>query len=424
MLGNNEILLTLPFGTNVTALKPTITHTGASVTPGSGVAQDFSSPRQYVVTAQDGSQNTYSVSVRIAVNRTVYAVNSAGKLYALNGTNGTVKWQYSAGGTVASGSPCYQNGTVYFGSSDGYMNAIDASNGALRWRFLSAGSLAHTTPVVSNGVLYFGGQRAGGRGALYALNASSGALVWNNLLPQAPLGNPTVSNGKVFVSYFYGMVSLDAATGASFRSYSTSICGINPLVVNGWVFSGTESTVVSAYNVQTGANAWHYLDVPPGSPSAGASSSPTLHNGVIFNAGYTRYLYAIDSSSGALKWKYILGGGANTGYFSAPVVGNGIVYAGNTDNNVYAIDEQTGALRWRFSDAPNVGGTPNVGGINYCTVKGTMLYVGYSNGKVYALNAVTGGTIWSFDTSAPIYGGICVEENGSVAHPGHSGEQQ
>ncbi|QCK13782.1 DUF5018 domain-containing protein [Mangrovivirga cuniculi] len=51
-------------GTDVTSLVPTIqVSSGASVDPASGVAQDFSSPVTYTVTAQDGTTKDYTVTV-------------------------------------------------------------------------------------------------------------------------------------------------------------------------------------------------------------------------------------------------------------------------------------------------------------------------------------------------------------------------
>ncbi|WP_394749128.1 Ig-like domain-containing protein [Spongiimicrobium salis] len=46
-----------------TVLSPEITHTGASISPASGEAQDFSIPVEYTVTAADGSQELYTVVV-------------------------------------------------------------------------------------------------------------------------------------------------------------------------------------------------------------------------------------------------------------------------------------------------------------------------------------------------------------------------
>jgi hypothetical protein len=47
----------------VTALVPTITHTGVSVSPHTGVAQNFTNPVTYTVTAQDNSTQQYMVTV-------------------------------------------------------------------------------------------------------------------------------------------------------------------------------------------------------------------------------------------------------------------------------------------------------------------------------------------------------------------------
>jgi len=63
----HTVALTVPFGTNVTALAPTITLSRfATVAPASGVSRNFSAPLQYTVTAQDGSTQTYTATVHQA----------------------------------------------------------------------------------------------------------------------------------------------------------------------------------------------------------------------------------------------------------------------------------------------------------------------------------------------------------------------
>ncbi|WP_282144206.1 DUF5018 domain-containing protein [Cellulophaga baltica] len=66
IITGTNISVTLPAGTNVTTLSSTVTHTGASVNPTSGVAQDFSSPVEYTVTAADGTTKVYTVTVSLA----------------------------------------------------------------------------------------------------------------------------------------------------------------------------------------------------------------------------------------------------------------------------------------------------------------------------------------------------------------------
>jgi hypothetical protein len=60
------IAVTVPFGTIVTALAPTITITGASVSPDTGVAQDFTNSVTYTVTAEDSSHQDYTATVTVA----------------------------------------------------------------------------------------------------------------------------------------------------------------------------------------------------------------------------------------------------------------------------------------------------------------------------------------------------------------------
>ncbi|HSQ66046.1 MAG TPA: hypothetical protein VLM85_22645 [Polyangiaceae bacterium] len=69
-----NIALSVPFGTNVTALVATFSTTGASVAVGSTTqvsgttANDFTSPVAYKVTAADSSTKTYTVTVTIAAS--------------------------------------------------------------------------------------------------------------------------------------------------------------------------------------------------------------------------------------------------------------------------------------------------------------------------------------------------------------------
>lgn len=64
-VSGREVHVDLPFGSAVSALVPRIEHRGSSVSPASGVAQDFSQPVDYIVKASDGSETTYTVTVDV-----------------------------------------------------------------------------------------------------------------------------------------------------------------------------------------------------------------------------------------------------------------------------------------------------------------------------------------------------------------------
>jgi len=62
-ISGTNITLNVPYGTNVTALVPTILISGESISPEGGVAQDFTSSKTYTVTAADNSTKVYTVAV-------------------------------------------------------------------------------------------------------------------------------------------------------------------------------------------------------------------------------------------------------------------------------------------------------------------------------------------------------------------------
>jgi uncharacterized repeat protein (TIGR02543 family) len=80
----HTITVNVPFGTDVTGLIPTITHSGASISPASGVAQNFTNEVTYTVTAADGSTQDYLVAVNVSS-----ASNNA-NLSALDANAGTL----------------------------------------------------------------------------------------------------------------------------------------------------------------------------------------------------------------------------------------------------------------------------------------------------------------------------------------------
>ena len=66
------IAVDVPAGTDVTSLAPTVeVSDGATVSPASGVVQNFSNPAKYTVTAEDGSKAEYMVTVTVPVPQIV-----------------------------------------------------------------------------------------------------------------------------------------------------------------------------------------------------------------------------------------------------------------------------------------------------------------------------------------------------------------
>ncbi|GAH16583.1 unnamed protein product, partial [marine sediment metagenome] len=79
-------------------------------------------------------------------------------------------------------------------------------------------------------------------------------------------------------------------------------------------------------------------------------------------------------------------------------VEEGLVYVGSYNGKIYAINSSSGALRWVYPREGNL--QPVVGG---AVVALGRVYIGSSSGTLYALDAVTGDKEWEFQTGDKIW---------------------
>ena len=441
-ISGNTITATVPFGTALTALAPTIVVSEkATVSPASGVAKDFSNAVTYTVTAEDGSTQVYTVNVGVgkspakeltgfsfngltpAVNATIDpatkvisatlpAGTDATKLvptitlspkatitpatsvaqdfskavtYTVTAEDGTTQ-AYSATITVAQP---VNNGTVYIGNLDGYLYAMDALTGAKKWEF-KTGDAIQATPTVVNGVLYI----ASWDKKLYALDAATGAKKWESnptaVVLNQPFAAPMVVNGLLYYGGDIAMYCLDASTGTKkweFVGDGIYSWQASPTVVDGVVYGCIRGSAgglsgLYALNATTGAVKWHQTAIGI------SESSPAVANGLLYAGSEGAGFNAFDLATGAPKWQ----AKEVTTVNSSPTVVNGIAYIGSgifgTDNqNLYALDALTGAKKWAFP-------TPD-GGTYYSSpmVANGIVYVG-GGGTFYAVDAATGAEKW------------------------------
>ena len=119
-ISGTTITVTVPYGTDLAALVPTVTHSGTSINPPLGTAWGSSaSPHTYRVTAVDGSYLDYAVTANAAPGITISGITVEG-LYALtfSGVPASVvpgdpiTITISGGVTVSSWYICINDGSV------------------------------------------------------------------------------------------------------------------------------------------------------------------------------------------------------------------------------------------------------------------------------------------------------------------------
>jgi outer membrane protein assembly factor BamB len=107
---------------------------------------------------------------------------------------------------------------------------------------------------VANGVVYVGSGAFGSPGNLYALNATTGALLWSYTTGYMLVSSPAVANGAVYVgSTDNNVYALNAKTGALLWRYTTGgSVGSSPSVANGVVYVGSDDYKVYAFGLKKG----------------------------------------------------------------------------------------------------------------------------------------------------------------------------
>jgi len=374
------------------------------------------------------------------------------------------RWAFKTGGKIAS-SPTVVNGVVYVGSWDGYEYALNATTGALAWKtYLGVTSAPNCNPTsagvtsvaaVQNGVVYVGG----GDAYWYALDASTGAVLWKVYTGDNSASgghynwaSPLLSNGYAYIGIAsFGDCPL--VQGQLLRvSLSThQVVNTYNFVPSGQAGAGiwTSPTIDAASNtvyVTTGtqvgsqplAQAIVALDAAtltlkgswqiPAAQAIGDSdwgTTPLVFDDatgthLVAAADKNGYLYAYDRTAvtaGPL-WQQKIGNGGSCpqcgdGMASSGAVANGRLYyaSGPTTINgsaypgaVRALDPATGAYLWEHGSPALI--VPAIADANGLIVDG-------AGSTLEVLDASTGALLYSYVTGGPLWGAPSVA-NGQI----------
>ena len=280
--------------------------------------------------------------------------------------------------TTPLSSPAVVNGVVYFGCGNS-LYALNASTGARLWNYTTGGAVG-SSPAVANGVVYFSS------GNLYALNASTGVKLWSfSAAPQFALySSPTVADGVVYVAGD-AVYALNASTGAQLWDFAdfpnpAPFPLTSPAVENGAAYFGSsEDLYFWALNANTGAGLWTYY------LGSSTSGTPAVANGFVYFDG--NGLSALNASTGAVLWSSYTGAHSLS---SSPAVADGVVYDGSANGTLHALKASTGAFLWTFYTEGPVYASP--------AVANGVVYIADFRGILYALNASNGDELWSYAT--------------------------
>ena len=243
------------------------------------------------------------------------------------------------------------DGTVFVGSAAGNVFALQWSTGTLLWNYMPAGGVV-APPAYENGVLWVGALDGG----LYSINATNGDLIRQNLVSGAAIrASPVISaDGQtIFVASDDGCV----------RKVPNSFC-----------FFNTTRPVVA-------------------SPSLSADGS------VLYVASSDWNVYAITAAErGMFLWKRTTGGALTSSVVVGP---HGLVFVAGGDGHLLALNASTGTIVW--DKAPPSGSHYLAPALSS---DGRTLYSASSKSQITTLDASSGDVKWAVSLINRLNGGV------------------
>jgi hypothetical protein len=282
------VKISVPAGTNVTALAPVIAvSAGATVNPASGVAQNFTNPVQYVVTAADGAATaSYTVTVTVGTGGGDPGTDPnqpSGTPVVLQGTQSTSitlkdrgiavdyvvqSWYQISNNAVLTIEPGV---CIGFETTGGYINISSGSTikaqgtSALPIQFVGYGNNAGTQKgawghleisSTSDNVLEYVQFLHGGKDTDYGVLRLNGTASISNCLIDGSLG--------------HGLTTNSSATISTFANNIIRNCEQEPV----WIGHSSQADAFDNTSTLTG-NTYNYIGISAGTLSKSITIKPT-----------------------------------------------------------------------------------------------------------------------------------------------------
>jgi len=239
----------------------------------------------------------------------------------------------------------------------------------VKWRF-QTGDAVIGSAVVDAGTVYFGSND----GQIYALDAANGRRRWNVATGGPVPATPAIAQGTLYTPSYDGkFYAIDAASGAVRWKFATEgerryeargIHGLQP----------RSQTIADAFDT--------YL------------SSPVVVADTVYFGSGDGHVYALDTASGALRWKFKTGDVVH----ASPAYADGALFVGSWDGKFYALDARDGSERWHYQAGVDEAVHNQQGFQSSAAVANGVVYVGCRDSHVYAFKAATGEKLWDFST--------------------------
>jgi MYXO-CTERM domain-containing protein len=193
---------------------------------------------------------------------------------------------------------------------------------------------------------------SGGQGGLVAVDARTGAILWERRDGSAVHGPPAVEGDRVVYATLDGTVhALDVATGEPAWTYvidPDNNAGKRDLhdgvtIADGTVYAGAMYRF-AAIDLASGALRWEKLPTNAPFPTLTHATPVVVDDLVIASVGRVNGTFAWEGVDGAEAWK--VGSPLADGVMSSPIVGDGKLVLGSGNSTLSAFRIEDGATLW------------------------------------------------------------------------------
>ena len=249
-------------------------------------------------------------STPVADDDTVYVQDLSSNVYALDRRTGGLRWEHRYHAPTDGPNGLAVVGGRVYGSTDADAFALSAETGAEVWRrHLTSGTEQFTdvAPVVWEGLVITGtvGYAPRGRGAIYALDADTGSVVWRFDTIEKPWPHPLESGG----GGIWYPVSIDPEGRLYAGIANPTPWGGTPERPNGAAFPGparyTDSLVV--LDARTGRLLWFDQVTPHDVRDQDFEATPIVAGDAVIGAGKGGRVIAWGRESRRRRWTATVG---------------------------------------------------------------------------------------------------------------------
>jgi outer membrane protein assembly factor BamB len=308
--------------------------------------------------------------------------------------------------------PVVAEGRVYTMDSDFEIRAFDAETGRRIWDFepeipdeddeAFGGGIAYADRMIFVTTGY---------ARVFALNAATGELIWEERMPGPSRAAPSIADGKVLaMSIDNRVTAYDADTGeelwfhAGFAETAGLLGGASAAVTDRTAIVPYSSGEIFSLRLSTGRPNWSDSLVSVRRVDALASLSdirgrPVVDRGIVYAISHAGRMVAFDLASGARAWDRRIGG------IQTPWIAGEFLYLVTLDQTVLALTRRGGRVRWatplpNYEDPEDLEDPITWAGP---VLVSDRLLIGNSIGELWSISPYDGRPLGRIDVGGPVY---------------------